>query len=89
MGCEICGRNSCMRSFHSLDAQERHDNPEIEVEELNSEIDKLETINAELLEACERFVESSHCKNGCKPDDMTCDTMFAKQAISKAKGELI
>lgn len=25
MGCEICGRSSCTKSFHSLEAQERHD----------------------------------------------------------------
>lgn len=25
MACEICGRGSCTRSFHSLEAQERHD----------------------------------------------------------------
>lgn len=25
MSCEICGRNSCTRSFHSLEAQERFD----------------------------------------------------------------
>ena len=26
MACEICGRNSCTRSFHSLDEQETFDN---------------------------------------------------------------
>ena len=25
MSCEICGRNSCTRSFHSLEMQERFD----------------------------------------------------------------
>ena len=25
MGCEICGRNSCTRSFHSLQEQEEFD----------------------------------------------------------------
>ena len=28
MSCEICGRSSCTRSFHSFDAQDRFDNPE-------------------------------------------------------------
>lgn len=26
MGCEICGRGNCTRSFHSLEEQEEHDN---------------------------------------------------------------
>jgi hypothetical protein len=26
MGCEICGRNSCTKSFHSLEEQEAFDN---------------------------------------------------------------
>lgn len=26
MACEICGRNSCTRSFHSLEEQEAFDN---------------------------------------------------------------
>ena len=25
MSCEICGRSSCTRSFHTLEAQERYD----------------------------------------------------------------
>lgn len=25
MACEICGRNSCTRSFHSLEEQTQHD----------------------------------------------------------------
>ena len=25
MGCEICGRSSCMKSFHSLEEQEEFD----------------------------------------------------------------
>jgi predicted RNase H-like nuclease (RuvC/YqgF family) len=25
MSCEICGRNSCTRSFHSIEEQEAHD----------------------------------------------------------------
>jgi hypothetical protein len=26
MSCEICGRNNCTRSFHSLEEQEEYDN---------------------------------------------------------------
>jgi len=26
MSCEICGRNNCTYSFHSLEAQREHDN---------------------------------------------------------------
>lgn len=40
----------------------------------------------ELLEACKRFVKNSPCSNGCKANDMTCDTQFAEQAIGKAEG---
>lgn len=39
-----------------------------------------------LLEAVERFLESSACTNDCEPDDMTCDTNFARAAIASAKG---
>ena len=39
----------------------------------------------ELLEACKRFIKNSACQNGCKENDMTCDTQFAKQAIAKAE----
>jgi hypothetical protein len=41
----------------------------------------------ELYEALERMIESSACTNGCDPGDMTCDTMFAKYALAKARGE--
>ena len=41
----------------------------------------------ELLKALKRFVESSPCSNGCKKDDMTCDTQFAKYVIAKAEGK--
>lgn len=33
MGCEICGRNTCTRSFHSLEEQGEFDNVADEVKE--------------------------------------------------------
>ncbi|KKK71102.1 hypothetical protein LCGC14_2917330 [marine sediment metagenome] len=40
MSCKICGRNSCTESFHSLEEQEKHENPEAYYEDI---ISKLET----------------------------------------------
>ena len=31
--------------------------------------------------AVQRFLESSACTNGCSPNDMECDTSFARKAI--------
>ena len=47
MSCKICGRNSCTESFHSLEEQEKHENPEAYYEDI---ISKLET-DKEALEA--------------------------------------
>lgn len=62
--------------------------------EYNMSIDQEAQANAhliaaapELLEALERFLESSACTNDCAPDDMTCDTNFARAVINKAKGK--
>jgi hypothetical protein len=41
-----------------------------------------------MYKALKRFLESSACTNGCKPDDMTCDTNFARHAIAIADGKL-
>jgi hypothetical protein len=40
----------------------------------------------DMYEALKRFLDSSACTNGCDPDDMTCDTNFARRAINKAEG---
>jgi hypothetical protein len=37
-----------------------------------------------LLEAVKRFLKSSACKNGCRPEDMTCDTQFARAVVRLA-----
>ncbi len=37
MSCEICGRGSCTRSFHSLEAQEEFDNETETEQEENHE----------------------------------------------------
>lgn len=41
----------------------------------------------DMYEALKRFLDSSACTNGCDPDDMTCDTNFARKAIAKAEGK--
>ena len=41
----------------------------------------------DMYEALTRFLESSACTNNCDPDDMTCDTNFAKKALAKAEGK--
>lgn len=43
MGCEICGRGSCAKSFHSIEQQERHER--IEAGECEDCIDKEEELN--------------------------------------------
>lgn len=51
MGCEICGRNSCIRSFHSLEVQERFDARQKmsdDVEVLRQEIQELQDRISEL-----------------------------------------
>jgi hypothetical protein len=40
-----------------------------------------------LYKALKRFLESSACTNGCDPNDMTCDTNFARMAIAEAEGK--
>lgn len=42
---------------------------------------------AHLVEALNRFLDSSACTNDCAPNDMTCDTNFAKKALKEA-GEI-
>lgn len=47
MACEICGRSSCTRSFHSLEEQESFDNIKDKVNErllneVKSEVSKLD-----------------------------------------------
>lgn len=44
-----------------------------------------ETVN-DMYEALKRFLESSACTNNCDPDDLTCDTNFARKALAKAEG---
>lgn len=44
MSCEICGRGSCTRSFHSLEAQEEYDERQSmpdDVDELRREVQEL------------------------------------------------
>ena len=39
-----------------------------------------------MYEALRRFLESSACTNNCDPDDMSCDTNFARKALASAEG---
>lgn len=41
----------------------------------------------DMYEALKRFLESSACTNGCDPDDMTCDTSFARKVLARAEGK--
>ena len=36
-----------------------------------------------MYEALQRFLESSPCQNHCDPDDMSCDTNFARAILEK------
>jgi hypothetical protein len=46
---------------------------------------ELAEVALQLLEALERMVDSSACTNKCDPSDMSCDSNFARKAISNAK----
>ncbi|KKM83675.1 hypothetical protein LCGC14_1306870 [marine sediment metagenome] len=52
----------------------------------DEEVARKVAATSELLEACERFLESSACQNDCDPGDMTCDTNFARAIVAKATG---
>ena len=61
MGCEICGRLSCTRSFHSIEAQEAFDERNemsADVDELRCEIQDLKAektdIRRETIAECKR-----------------------------------
>ena len=54
-------------------------------QELQQQYIALKADKKGLLEALERLLESSPCINNCSPDDMTCDSNFARAAIIYAK----
>lgn len=61
MDCEICGRNSCIKSFHSLDEQERYDKRQAmsdNVENLRHEIQDLQDENATLKKEIQSLEET-------------------------------
>jgi len=61
MGCDICGRGNCIRSFHSLAEQERFDNGDCEeCEGLNEEIESLKQTIAERDKEIEGLLELHH-----------------------------
>lgn len=41
----------------------------------------------ELIEALRDLLDVCPCKNGCKPDDMTCATQKAKAALKKSESK--
>ena len=36
----------------------------------------------QLVSAIERLLETSSCQNSCSPDDMDCDTSFARKVVA-------
>jgi hypothetical protein len=52
MSCEICGRNNCIRSFHSIEAQNEFDNVADGIKERmrNTICKRLEKLNGEYIE---------------------------------------
>ncbi len=52
MSCEICGRGSCTRSFHSLEAQEEFDNTADQIKERARDFikDKVERLKGDHIE---------------------------------------
>jgi len=64
MACEICGRNNCCRSFHSLEEQQRFDdiiNPYKDhiQGEINYELKRLDRYYKEDIEDGELYVKLS------------------------------
>jgi predicted nucleic acid-binding Zn-ribbon protein len=57
MACRICGRSSCIESFHSIDEQERFDARERIADELAELRERAETAERERNEARERVAE--------------------------------
>lgn len=53
------------------------------IDHLHKAIDQIRTQRDRLVEALNRFLLSSPCQNGCDPNDMTCDTSFARVVIRK------
>jgi len=83
MSCKICGRNSCAKSFHSLEAQEYHHK---RYEEPQEYIEELESINADLLEACEEALDQLESwKREDEEDSFTMRRL--RETINKTKGE--
>ena len=67
--------------FHKIIAHIPYDTPESETNA------RLIASAPDMYEALKRFLQSSACKNHCDPDDMTCDTNYARKAIAKAEGK--
>ena len=65
MACQICGRNSCTRSFHSLEDQERFD----EKQTMSSDVDDLRD---EILNLKE---EISNLKNSIQKSTNTSESL--------------
>ena len=53
MGCELCGRSTCIRSFHSIEEQEDHDKTK---DDVMNERDALRA-RIEVLEKVAEYVE--------------------------------
>jgi len=66
MSCEICGRGSCTRSFHSLSEQE--DFEKTDEQRLSEAADRIETLERELAAAQAKIdaLMLEYC-----PDEMT------------------
>lgn len=64
MACEICGRSSCTRSFHSIEEQETFDNIKDQVlENLGSSLKwKLERLDTEEIDGKE-YIKKSDLDN--------------------------
>lgn len=48
MSCEICGRGSCTRSFHSIEAQEEFDERQSMSDDVGTLREELQSARAEL-----------------------------------------
>ena len=78
--------------FKSLDVGER---PVALLQDTNlgEEIAKRFNSHDKLVEAVrvlrtsiKRFIKSSACTNNCAKDDMSCDTQYAKKALTQTEG---
>ena len=95
MGCELCGRSTCIRSFHSIEEQEDHDKTKDDVmnerDVLRARIEVLEKAAEAVVAGCpccdgKGFTVSVSLATVDDPEQEQCQfCYYARAAIDAAK----